>query len=329
VHEETHIIERIKRGERIEHFETVRRRRDGTEFPVSLTISAIKDAKGKLIRVSKIARDITEKKWAEETLRRQASQLQEQAASLSVTNERLVKQSAALEAANKELEGFSYSVSHDLRAPIRTIHSFVGIIEEDHGGRLDPEAARCLGVIAKAAEQAGELIDDLLEFSRLGRQALQLGRVDMAELVRETLAELRKEDEPPRATVTIADLPACFGDRRLLKLAWMNLLSNALKYSRHRDHPQIEVGSRTTEGAEKSSSTYYVKDNGVGFDMKYAHKLFGVFQRLHGKDEFEGTGVGLAIVQRIVHRHGGRIWGEGQVNVGATFYFTLERPASS
>jgi light-regulated signal transduction histidine kinase (bacteriophytochrome) len=150
----------------------------------------------------------------------------------------------------------------------------------------------------------------------------------MVRLAREALAELRKEDEPPRATVTIADLPPCFGDRRLLKLAWMNLLSNALKYSGHRDQAQIEVGSRTTEGAE-GSCTYYVKDNGVGFDMKYAHKLFGVFQRLHGKDEFEGTGVGLAIVQRIVHRHGGRVWGEGQVNAGATFYFTLERATSS
>jgi PAS domain S-box-containing protein len=327
-HEETDSMERIKRGERIEHFETIRRRKDGTEFPVSLAISAIKDSKGKLMGVSIIARDITEKKWAEETLRRQTSQLQEQATDLSATNEQLIKQSAALEAANKELEGFSYSVSHDLRAPIRTIHSFIRIIEEDHGGRLDSELARCLGIIAKAARQAGELIDDLLEFSRLGRQALQFGQVDMVRLAREALAELRKEDEPPRATVTIADLPPCFGDRRLLKLAWMNLLSNALKYSGHRDQAQIEVGSRTTEGAE-GSCTYYVKDNGVGFDMKYAHKLFGVFQRLHGKDEFEGTGVGLAIVQRIVHRHGGRVWGEGQVNAGATFYFTLERATSS
>ena len=329
MHEETHIIERIRREERIEHFETVRRRKDGTEFPVSLTISPIKDTKGKLIGASKIARDITEKKWAEETLRRQTSQLQEQAAELGATNERLVKQSAALEAANKELEGFSYSVSHDLRAPIRTIHSFVRIIEEDHGERLDPELARCLGIIAKAAKQAGELIDDLLEFSRLGRQALQAGRVNMVELVREALAELRKTDEAPRAAITIADLPPCFGDRRLLKLAWTNLLSNALKYSGQREQPQIEVGSRTTEGGAGEPCVYYVRDNGVGFDMKYAHKLFGVFQRLHSIEEFEGTGVGLAIVQRIVHRHGGRIWGEGQVNAGATFYFTLERAASS
>ncbi|HEX2056070.1 MAG TPA: PAS domain S-box protein, partial [Nitrospiraceae bacterium] len=327
-HEEAHILQRIKRGERIEHFETIRRRKDGTEFPVSLTISPIKDVRGNLIGASKIARDITDKKWAEETLRRQTSQLQEQAANLSAANERLVKQSAALEAANKELEGFSYSVSHDLRAPIRTIHSFVRIIEEDHSGRLDPELARCLGIIAKAAKQAGELIDDLLEFSRLGRQALQQGQVDMVGLVREVLDELRKEDGAPGVTATVADLPACFGDRRLLKLAWMNLLSNALKYSRYREHPTIEVGWRASEKPEELC-IYYVKDNGVGFDMRYAHKLFGVFQRLHGKEEFEGTGVGLAIVQRIIHRHGGQVWGEGEVDRGATFYFTLERSASS
>lgn len=324
VHEETHILDRIKRGERIEHFETVRRRKDGTEIPVSLTISPIKDAKGRLIGASKIARDITEKRWAEETVRRQTAQLQEQAAGLRTANEQLMKQTAALEAANNELEGFSYSVSHDLRAPIRTIHSFVRIIEEDHGGRLDPELSRCLGIIAKGARQAGELIDDLLEFSRLGRQAMQRTRVNMIELVHEAIADLRKGEETPRAGITVADLPACFGDRRLLKLVWINLLSNALKYSRHRDRPHIEVGWRANEGPEESC-TYYVKDNGVGFDMKYAHKLFGVFQRLHGQEEFEGTGVGLAIVQRIIHRHGGRVWGEGEVGVGATFYFTVEK----
>jgi PAS domain S-box-containing protein len=328
VHEETHILERIKRGERIEHFETVRRRKDGTEITVSLTISPIKDSKGKLIGASKIARDITEKKWAEETLRRQTAQLQEQAADLRTANEELRKQSAALEAANTELEGFSYSVSHDLRAPIRTIHSFVRIIEEDHGGHLDPELSRCLGIIAKAAKQAGDLIDDLLEFSRLGRQAVQRARVNMMYLAHEAMADLRKDEEAPRADITMGNLPACLGDRRLLKLVWINLLSNAFKYSRHREHPLIEVGWRAGAGSEESC-TYYVKDNGVGFDMKYAHKLFGVFQRLHGKEEFEGTGVGLAIVQRIIHRHGGRVWGEGEVGIGATFYFTLERAGES
>jgi two-component system sensor kinase len=278
-----------------------------------------------LIGASTIARDITEQKWAEETLRRQTVQLNEQADQLRIANEQLLKQTAALEAANKELEGFSYSVSHDLRAPIRTIHSFVRIIEEDHSRQLDSEGLRCLGIIAKGARQAGELIDDLLEFSRLGRQALQRGLVDMVQLVHEVMDDLRKEKEGEviRAGITVGDLPPCFGDRRLLKLVWANLLSNALKYSRNRPGPQIEVGWQADDEA-KGPGIYYVKDNGVGFDMQYAHKLFGVFQRLHGKEEFEGTGVGLAIVQRIIHRHGGRVWGEGRIDGGAAFYFTLE-----
>jgi light-regulated signal transduction histidine kinase (bacteriophytochrome) len=219
-------------------------------------------------------------------------------------------------------------VSHDLRAPIRTIHSFVRIIEEDHAAQLDPELLRCLGIIAKGAKQAGQLIDDLLEFSRLGRHALQRGPVNMVALVQDVLADLRKDQDDHRTNIAVADLPSCFGDRRLLKLVWTNLLSNALKYSQYRDDVRIEVGWRPDDRSNRMC-VYSVKDNGVGFDMKYAHKLFGVFQRLHGKEEFEGTGVGLAIVQRIVHRHGGRVWAEGEVNVGATFYFTVERTAAS
>jgi PAS domain S-box-containing protein len=328
IEEEALIIERMGRGERIEHYETVRRRQDGTDVPVSVTISPIKEAGGRLIGASSIARDITEKKWAEETVRRQTVQLQEHAESMRSANDELKRQRAALEAANKELEGFTYSVSHDLRAPIRTIHSFVRIIEEDHGGRLDPDLRRCLDIIAKGARQAGQLIDDLLEFSRLGRQALQRDRVNMVALVQEVVADLRKDHDAPRSSITVADLPPCFGDRRLLKLVWMNLLSNAFKYSQYRDHAQIDLGWRSSEASEERC-TYFVKDNGVGFDMKYAHKLFGVFQRLHSKEEFEGTGVGLAIVQRIIHRHGGQVWGEGQVDGGATFYFALEGTASS
>ena len=328
IEEEARIIERMGLGERIEHYETVRRRKDGTDVPVSVTISPIKEAGGRLIGASSIARDITEKKWAEETLRRQTVQLQEHAEGMRSANDELKRQRTALEDANKELEGFSYSVSHDLRAPIRTIHSFVRIIEEDHSGQFDPELRRCLGIIAKGARQAGQLIDDLLEFSRLGRQAMQRDRVNMVALVQEVVADLRKDHGAPRSSVAVADLPPCFGDRRLLKLVWLNLLSNAFKYSQYRGHAQIDVGWRSNE-ASGERCTYYVKDNGVGFDMKYAHKLFGVFQRLHGKEEFEGTGVGLAIVQRIIHRHGGQVWGEGQVDGGATFYFALERTASS
>ncbi|WP_447601213.1 sensor histidine kinase [Nitrospira sp. Nam80] len=326
--EEAHIIERLKRGERIEQHETMRRRKDGTDVPISLTMSPIKDAGGRLIGISSIARDVTEKRRADEILRRQTAQLQEQAEHLHVANEQLTKHAVALEEANKELEGFSYSVSHDLRAPIRTIHSFVRIIEEDHAAQLDPELLRCLGIIAKGAKQAGQLIDDLLEFSRLGRHALQRGPVNMVALVQDVLADLRKDRDDHRTNIAVADLPSCFGDRRLLKLVWTNLLSNALKYSQYRDDVRIEVGWRPDDRSNRMC-VYSVKDNGVGFDMKYVHKLFGVFQRLHGKEEFEGTGVGLAIVQRIVHRHGGRVWAEGEVNVGATFYFTVERTAAS
>jgi PAS domain S-box-containing protein len=328
VHEETHIIERLKQGQPIEHYETVRRRMDGGDVPVSLTVSPIRDVAGRLIGVSTIARDITDKKWAEETLRRQTAQLQEQADQLRAINEQLLKQTAALEAANKELEGFSYSVSHDLRAPIRTIHSFVRILEEDHSGQLDAEGLRYLGILARSAKQAGDLIDDLLEFARLGRQGLKQGRVNMVQLVHEVMDDLRKEKEDDgfRAAITVSDLPPCFGDRRLLKLVWANLLSNAVKYSGNRSDPRIDVGWRAN-GAIGEPCVYYVKDNGVGFDMQYAHKLFGVFQRLHGRDEFEGTGVGLAIVQRIIHRHGGRVWGEGRIDAGATFYFHLGKDA--
>ncbi|HET6673796.1 MAG TPA: PAS domain S-box protein [Nitrospiraceae bacterium] len=326
--EEGRIMERLKRGERIEQYETVRRRKDGGDVSVSLTLSPITDAENRLIGISSIVRDVTEKKRAEDTLRRQAVQLQEQTNHLHVVNEQLKKHTAALEDANKELEGFSYSVSHDLRAPIRTVHSFVRIIEEDHGSHLDPELARCLGVIAKAARQAGQLIDDLLDFSRLGRHALQRQPVNMVAVVHDVLADLRKDQDDHRANIAVAELPPCFGDRRLLKLVWMNLLSNALKYSQYQDNARIEIGWRQDDRRERMC-TYYVKDNGVGFDMKYAHKLFGVFQRLHGKEEFEGTGVGLAIVQRIVHRHGGQVWAEGEVNAGATFYFTVERTAAS
>ncbi|MEX5217426.1 MAG: PAS domain S-box protein [Nitrospira sp.] len=325
--EEAHIMERLKRGERIEQHETMRRRKDGTDVPISLTMSPIRDPGGKLIGISSIARDVTEKRRAEEILRRQTAQLQEQAEHLHAVNEQLTKHAVALEEANKELEGFSYSVSHDLRAPIRTIHSFVRIVEEDHAGHLEPEMSRCLGIIAKAARQAGQLIDDLLEFSRLGRHAMQRQPVNMVALVQDVLADLRKAQDDDRTSIAVADLPSCFGDRRLLKLVWANLLSNALKYSQYRDDVRIEVGWRPDDRSQRMC-VYFVKDNGVGFDMKYAHKLFGVFQRLHGKEEFEGTGVGLAIVQRIVHRHGGQAWAEGEVNVGATFYFSVERTAA-
>jgi PAS domain S-box-containing protein len=315
--EEREILSRISRGERIEHYETVRCRKDGTRLTVSLTISPLFDAHGRVIGASKIARDITHQKRAEEALR-------DRERALSMANDELLQQKAGLAEANKELQSFSYSVSHDLRAPLRTIDAYVRIVEEDHLPELNAEVRRCLGVVKKAAGQAGELIDDLLEFSRLGRVGMDFRPTRMTELAREVAEGLQTVQQGCALDLTIGDLPRCHGDWRLLKAVWTNLLGNAFKFTRYRDPAQIEVGW-LPDDRQADATVYYVKDNGVGFDMKYAHKLFGVFQRLHLKDEFEGTGVGLAIVQRIVQRHGGRVWAEGKVDGGATFFFSLRK----
>jgi signal transduction histidine kinase len=223
---------------------------------------------------------------------------------------------AALEAANRELESFSYSVSHDLRAPLRAIDGYARMLEEDYAGRLDAEGRRLIEVVRGNASKMGQLIDDLLAFSRLGRQELLKQRIDMTALAREVVQELAPG---PRARIELADLPAAAADRALLKQAWLNLVGNALKYSAKRPDPCIELGARR----EAQATVYWIRDNGVGFDMRYAEKLFGVFQRLHSSEEFPGTGVGLAIVQRVVQRHGGRVWAEGRPGEGATFYFSL------
>ena len=270
----------------------------------------VRDAEGRIMRWFGTNTDITE--------------LREAQASLTASEERLRRQSSALAEANKELEGFSYSVSHDLRAPLRTIDAFSRIVEEDHGPDLNAEANRCLTIVRKAAAQAGELIDDLLEFSRLGRLAMSVGSVNMGDLAREVADELNLIQKEPNIDVIISDMPPCQGDRRLLKLVWTNLLTNAIKYAKHRDEVRVEVGWMPDD-ASAEAVTYYVKDDGVGFDMKYVHKLFNVFQRLHRKEDFEGTGVGLAIVHRIVSRHGGQVWAEGKVDGGATFFFSLRK----
>lgn len=235
--------------------------------------------------------------------------------------ERLVaERTAQLEETNKELESFSYSVSHDLRSPLRAIDGFARILTEDHGGKLDDEGRRLLGVVRDNSQKMGRLIDDLLAFSRLGRKTLSNTLVDMKRLVGEVFAELEiPERKSPELVVGM--LPLAQGDAVLVKQVWANLLANAVKFSSKREQPVIEV-SGTEDGTE---NVYCVKDNGAGFDMQYYDKLFGVFQRLHGATEFPGTGVGLAIVQRVVTRHGGRVWAEGKVNEGAAFYFSMPR----
>ncbi len=225
-----------------------------------------------------------------------------------------------LREANDELEAFCYSVSHDLRAPLRAIDGFSRILSEDHAEQLDDDGREFLDSVRGSARQMGQLIDSLLTFSRLGRQPVKSQNVDMTELAHRALDEARSGDAGAGIDVDIGRLPSCLGDPPLLKQVLVNLLSNALKYSRGRDGARVEVGAIERD---LGAVVYFVRDNGVGFDMRYAPKLFGVFQRLHRAEDYEGTGVGLAIVQRVVARHGGRVWAEGEVDRGATFYFTL------
>jgi PAS domain S-box-containing protein len=237
--------------------------------------------------------------------------------------ERVSQRTAELEHANRELEAFSYSVSHDLRAPLRAMIGYSQILLEDYAASLPAEALRLVKTIGQSGKRMGALIDDLLALARLGRKELQLRHVEMRELVESVLEQERFEGRE-RTQLVVHALPPCYGDVQLLRQVWVNLLSNAFKYAQARDPIRIEIGSeRSTTG----DPIYFVRDNGAGFDMRYADKLFGVLQRLHGSEEFEGTGLGLAIVQRIVQRHGGRVWGEGAVNAGARFAFSL--PASS
>ncbi len=242
-----------------------------------------------------------------ERVRRHAGELEE----------RVRERTGQLEAANRELEIFSYSVSHDLRAPLRAIDGYAVMLAEDHGEQLDDEGRRLLKVVRSSAEQMGRLIDDLLRFSLVGRRALAFAEVDMRALASEIVAE--SSFAYPKARIELDSLPAARGDRALLRHVWSNLIGNALKYSAQKEAPRVEISGRR-DGAE---IIYTVRDNGAGFEMRYYEKLFNVFQRLHREDEFEGTGVGLAIVQRVVLRHGGRVWGEGAPGEGASFHFAL------
>jgi PAS domain S-box-containing protein len=432
--EEIGILASIRHGERVEQFETVRVRKDGHRVNVSVVISPVTNNQGKIVGASKIARDITEQKQAEQKLkasenryrrlfesakdgililnaetaqildvnpflvemlgyshteflgkklwevgsfkdivdcqsaflelqknqtiryedlpletadgrrinvefissvyfvddhkliqcsirdvteRRKAEEaLQEAHRTLE---QRVVERTLQLESANRELEAFSYSVSHDLRAPLRAINGFAGIVCEDFGPQLPEEAKGYLQRIRRGGEKMGCLIDDLLAFSQLSRQPMNRRTVDMARLVRAVLEEQNPQSSGHQVEIKIENLPECHGDAALLKQVWMNLLSNAVKYSRGRALAVVEIGCTR----ETDQNVYFVRDNGAGFDMTYAHKLFGVFQRLHHSDEFEGTGVGLAIVQRVVFRHGGRVWAEAKVDRGATFFFTV------
>lgn len=252
---------------------------------------------------------VEDQKIAEEQIQKLNAELEQ----------RIIERTAQLQAANKELEAFAYSVSHDLRSPLRAVDGFSRILLEEYEDKLDAEGKRLLNVVRTNTQRMDQLITDLLTLSRITRGEMQFSRIDMTALVHTVYHEIASSETQGAISFSVAHLPDAFGDPTLLRQAWSNLLSNATKYTMPKTERRIEIGSY----AEDGMNVYFVKDNGVGFDPAYTHKLFGVFQRLHTTAEFEGNGVGLAIVQRIIHRHGGRVWAEGQVNQGATFYFAL------
>jgi PAS domain S-box-containing protein len=436
--EEEMIMERIRNGDSVKHFETVRRCKDGKLIDISVTVSPIRDKDGNIAGASKVARDISERKKAEELLRaaslytrslieasldplvtispegkitdvnqateqvtgRNRSELigtdfsdyftepdkardgyqqvlkegsvtdyplalrhqdghitgvlynaslyrdeagkavgvfaaardvterhKAEQALLALKNDlenRVIARTAELEAANKELEAFSYSVSHDLRTPLRAIDGFSLMLLEDYESKLDDEGKRLLNVVRNNTKRMSQLIDDILHFSRAGRTEMNLSEVDMEALVRDVLDGLQPLIAERKLHIDLGGLPKAACDRAMMHQVIENLLSNAIKFTRKNDEARIDIGGRIEDG----KAIYYVKDNGVGFDMRYVEKLFGVFQRLHGVEEFEGTGIGLAIVKRIVTRHGGTVWAEGETGKGAAIYFSIPLPSS-
>ena len=279
------------------------RRRDGTEFPVEISLSPLQTEEGLLVIAT--VRDLTERKEAEHKIRKLNADLQERAIQLETTV--------------KELEAFSYSVSHDLRSPLRSIDGFSQALLEDYADQLPEQGQNYLKRVRAAAQRMAELIDDLLNLSKVTRAPMKLTPVDLSQLAERIAAELQRTQPERQVSFNITPNMKARGDLSLIQAVLENLLNNAWKYSSKRDRAQIDFGSKY----ENSETIYFVRDNGAGFDMAYAGKLFGAFQRLHAMTEFPGTGIGLATVQRIIHRHGGRVSAEGAVNQGATFFFTL------
>jgi PAS domain S-box-containing protein len=291
---------------------------DGHEIPTRMSARPHFGPDGRYTGSTASVTDLTDQKRAEEELADHQRHLEdvvaERTADLAAANQ-------ALNSSNHELESFAYSVSHDLRAPLRAIDGFSHVLEEDYGDKLDAEAKHLMQVICDGVAKMARLIDDILAFSRAARREIAASAIDMDGLVQAALSDLAPAMTGRKIKVEVVALPPMRGDREMLQRVWMNLLDNAIKFTGHKESALIEVGSYP----EAESTVYFVKDNGAGFDMTYVGKLFGVFQRLHGPEDFPGTGAGLAIVKRIVGRHGGRVWAEGKVGEGATFYCALPR----
>ena len=281
---------------------------DGTRVVVSSRWSLMRNEQGRPALILATNNDITERKRGDEEIRR--------------LNEDLEKRTAELEAINKELEAFAYSISHDLRAPLRHMAGYAELLQKSAASILDEKSRRYMVTILESAKRMGELIDDLLAFSRIGRAETRKTVFSLEQLVKEAVSEVQRETNGREIGWRIGALPNLYGDRSMLRLALVNLVSNAVKFTRTRQRAEIEIGC---DDGKQNEIVVFIKDNGVGFDMKYVKKLFGVFQRLHRTEEFEGTGIGLATVQRIIHRHQGRIWAEGLVDGGATFYFAVPK----